>query len=220
MFALLIESCLLSQVAVGPKSWKELRTVNGIVYKTFHEAAEKKGLMNCEDELIRTLGDAALRDSPYKLRGMFVQILISGNPKNPRILWDLFEEALIDPKYTRMNTSESEERRARRREKGKNLALFHISRLLEAHERSTDDFKLPARDMSGISQIDRDEAEDDLPTPPVFDKFEEANRLEKALTEEQKAVYQTILHAVKHPDWTNVFFLEASGGAGKTFLYR
>ena len=210
----------LLQVVQGPKKFKDLRTVDGIVYETFHEAAEKRGLMNCEAELIRTIGDAALRDSPYKLRGMFVQILMFGKPKDPRKLWDLFEEELIDPKYTRMNTSESEERRARRREKGKNLALFHISRLLEAHEKSTDDFKLPARNMSGICQADKDEAEEDLPTPRAFDESEEAGRLEKALTEEQRVVYETILHAVEFPDWTNVFFLQASGGAGKTFLYR
>uniref|UniRef100_A0A0V0GJA4 Putative ovule protein n=1 Tax=Solanum chacoense TaxID=4108 RepID=A0A0V0GJA4_SOLCH len=42
---------LLLMNARGPKSYKDLQIVNDIPYDTFREAAEKRGLLQCDNNL-------------------------------------------------------------------------------------------------------------------------------------------------------------------------
>ncbi|KAL6901889.1 hypothetical protein ACP4OV_004765 [Aristida adscensionis] len=59
----------------GATSFENLRTVNGVVYSTFREVAEKRGLIEADDYISYCLTEAATFQMPCALRRLFATIL-------------------------------------------------------------------------------------------------------------------------------------------------
>uniref|UniRef100_A0A453IA16 ATP-dependent DNA helicase n=1 Tax=Aegilops tauschii subsp. strangulata TaxID=200361 RepID=A0A453IA16_AEGTS len=68
---------LLNHVT-GATSFQDLRTVNGIVYSTFHEAAERRGLIESDNTINECLDEAKVFHMPSSLRRLFSTILSMG----------------------------------------------------------------------------------------------------------------------------------------------
>ena len=80
----------------GPTSFKDLRTVNGTEYVSFHEAAEVSGIFESGDLWMRTLAEAAGERMGYRhFMKYFVVVLLSSLPPNPRELFDAFLHDLV-----------------------------------------------------------------------------------------------------------------------------
>ncbi|KAG5607148.1 hypothetical protein H5410_028640 [Solanum commersonii] len=60
----------------GPKSYEDLRTVNGRYYNTFREAAEKNGLLASDNNLIECMLEVANYQMPYSLRHLFATLIM------------------------------------------------------------------------------------------------------------------------------------------------
>ncbi|KAK6791584.1 hypothetical protein RDI58_010665 [Solanum bulbocastanum] len=75
----------------GPKSYEDLRTVNEVQYNTSIEAAEKRGHLLCDNNLIECMFEAASYQMSSGLRQLFVMLLNYCNPTNPKELWKRFE---------------------------------------------------------------------------------------------------------------------------------
>ena len=70
-----------------------------------------------------------------------------------------------------------------------------------------------------LAQADIDDTLD-LPTvPSSLSSRAKADQLEAKLNYQQKLVFDTIIEAVNSPGEKRCFFLQASGGTGKTFTY-
>ena len=67
----------------GPKSFEDLKTVNGILFRSFHEAAKMRGLLEDNEEWSKCLTEAAAQQMPSSLRQLFSIILIFCNSVNP-----------------------------------------------------------------------------------------------------------------------------------------
>ncbi|XP_049385851.1 uncharacterized protein LOC125849952 [Solanum stenotomum] len=80
----------------GPKSYEDLRTVNGVQYNSFREAAEKRELLLCDNNLVECMYEAASYQMPSSLRQLFAMLLIYCNPTNPRELWERFESSMSE----------------------------------------------------------------------------------------------------------------------------
>ena len=52
----------------GPQSFEDLRTVDGVVYNSFKEAAIRRNLVNNDGEWVRFLAEASLTHMPVQLR--------------------------------------------------------------------------------------------------------------------------------------------------------
>ncbi|XP_075099108.1 uncharacterized protein LOC107798197 [Nicotiana tabacum] len=76
----------------GPKSYKDLLTVNGERCSTFRESV---GLQS-DNSLLECMSEAASYQMPYSLRRLFATLLIYCNPTNPRQLWEQFEEHMSE----------------------------------------------------------------------------------------------------------------------------
>ena len=79
---------------VCAKSFKDLKTVNGIEYNTFGEACLHRGLTKNDDEWTQCLQEACHYRLPYSLRILFSNILIHCAPKCPEILYEKFKHEL------------------------------------------------------------------------------------------------------------------------------
>ena len=71
----------------GPTSYEDLRTMNERCYTTFREAAEKRGLLRSDNNLIDCMSEAVSYQMPYSLRRLFATLLVYCNPGNPIDLW-------------------------------------------------------------------------------------------------------------------------------------
>ena len=80
----------------GPTSYEYLKTVEGIVYPTFREAAEKRGLIEADSSIDECLEEAEVFQLPSSLRRLFATILVFCEPSDVRGLWDKHLEAMSD----------------------------------------------------------------------------------------------------------------------------
>lgn len=80
----------------GPTSFESLRTINGIQYKTFREAANAAGLLMSDSHYEDTIRKAKIWMTGHSLRLMFSVILILSPPSSPQRLYNMFEDDLSD----------------------------------------------------------------------------------------------------------------------------
>ncbi|OWY96190.1 Helitron helicase [Phytophthora megakarya] len=77
-----------------PKSFEDIRTVNGVVHETFHDAALAAGYWYLENdrEWEECLAEAVSFKMPYALRQLFGTILVYSLPDHASALWDRFKK--------------------------------------------------------------------------------------------------------------------------------
>ncbi len=79
----------------GAKSFEHLRTVDGHIFNTFHEAAAELKLLADDKEWFQTLSEAiSIYTDIRALRELFASILKHSQPSKPAILWDNFKKDL------------------------------------------------------------------------------------------------------------------------------
>ncbi|TKR69282.1 hypothetical protein L596_021461 [Steinernema carpocapsae] len=190
------------------KSFEDLRTVDDTVCETFVKAAKKLRLMTDEDEWIDVLNETYDMELPRNVRRTFASILLFCSPKDPRKLWDLFEEKLYDD-----SKKSPEQKRAK--------ALYHIQSILRVHGRDLRDFGLPDIVEHNLHPEDDDLVNDgsDLFITPTKIHQRAENSKEK-LNSEQKTIFERLIKDIDDPNGHRLFFLNGSGGCGKTFLYN
>jgi len=71
----------------GPQSFEDLRTVDNVLYPTFHDAAEKRQLLLDDQEYDNCLNEAIFYKLSQQLRDLFSVILVFGTPANALSLW-------------------------------------------------------------------------------------------------------------------------------------
>lgn len=186
--------------------------MGGRVFETFHEAAKAKGLMDSQLEFDVCLEEAIDFTFPYQLRRLFATMLVFGGVTDPAHLWEKYEKAFYERSLERTP------------DKARNAALFHLQILLSEHGLTLAEFNLPGYDDSFVmTSGEYDQVVHGGHTMDVRDHEEEANKMEQSLNSDQKKAFKTIMDAVesngKGRDG-NCFFLQGSGGCGKTYVYR
>lgn len=183
--------------------------VNGIVYDTPHEAAKAAKLMNSQMEFDSCLADAASFKLPYQMRQLFATMLVFSGLEDPRGLWIKYKKEFFDIRHVNF------ERKATA------AALHHIEYIISLHSFTLSDFNLPEADCSCLSEEEISFAINGGFMMPVRDEEAEVSNMEKSLNEDQKKAYDIVINAVESNGKDgNCFFLQGSGGCGKTYLYK
>lgn len=86
---------LLLHVA-GAKHFEDLRTVNGVLYETFKNAAIAKYLVEVDDLWEKMLENATESNMLAQLRELFVYICIFGIPINVPTIWNKYKDFMIE----------------------------------------------------------------------------------------------------------------------------
>ena len=86
----------LLTVAKGPRSFGELRTYNGVIHDTFHEACLVRGLLEDDGEWRECLQDAADMQTGKQLCQLFATMLLFCSPSEPHLLWLQFRQWICD----------------------------------------------------------------------------------------------------------------------------
>ena len=83
-------------VVRGPKSFDDLKTVNGEHCETFQRACVKRGLLEDDGEWEICLRDAAEIKTGSQLRHLFTTLLLFCAPAQPNVLWQKFRDQICD----------------------------------------------------------------------------------------------------------------------------
>ena len=86
----------------GPTCFKDLRTVDGVEYATFHATCLALGLLENDNQWDETLKEAKESDSPSKIRTLFAVILSFCEPSNPQALWESYKDCMSENVLNRL----------------------------------------------------------------------------------------------------------------------
>jgi ATP-dependent DNA helicase PIF1 len=199
----------------GPTSFQYLRTVDGVVFQTFKEAAERLHLFESDQTWDDCLADAEIFATPSQMRDTFAYICAFNNLSSALNLWEKYRESLsLDyiNRY-RLNGEDNEIRDQVQVSNAYNSALHGIQNILKQHGMSCFDIGLPV--PIGNSDGYRDPNLD-------FDIEEELRYVDlqiPMLNHRQKLAYDKIMKAVSDDNESERFiYLDGPGGSGKTFL--
>jgi hypothetical protein len=78
----------------GAMSWRHLRTVNGVHYDSFCDAACAAGLIEDDNTLDECLTESSMVQMPSSLRRLFATILVFCEPKDVAGLWTKHFDAM------------------------------------------------------------------------------------------------------------------------------
>ena len=186
----------------GATSFNFLKTYNNTVFPSFREACLARGLLQDDALWLNTINKLILTASPAKIRKVFCFILIHGAPNNPRELWNLFQQHMIE-NFLRINTNNEHQ--------AEQTALGKIQSVLAQFGKCLFDFQLPELEEAPINEL------------PNFEHMRQvAANVRHLLNNEQTAIVISVLDAVHKNkyDQPNLFFIDGPGGTGKTFCYN
>jgi hypothetical protein len=177
---------LLNHVA-GATSFECLRTVDGKILPTFREATERRGLIEEDNTLNKSLAEATGWMMPYALRRLFATILVFCEPSDVFGPWEKHKEAMSQD-YRRNNQSIF---------MVEQMVLMGIRKLLQSMQKDIKIYPLPDID-------DTYDASRDIPREIFEEASIEANEDNVALSdtfnEEQRAAYDEIMSSVDTED--------------------
>ncbi|RYE17175.1 MAG: hypothetical protein EOP45_16265 [Sphingobacteriaceae bacterium] len=208
---------ILLHTIKGPTSFESLKTVNGVVHSTYREACLELGLLENDNQWDLALIEAAQISHPIQIRNLFAIILTTCAPSNPKDLWDKHKESMTEDilaKARRMNNNLTLEY---------NEIMFNECLILledkciEINNKELSQLGLsaPNRDMTNIYNKD-------LLREMQYDTQELKRYVEvhkKLLNNEQSTIYDSIMEHINNKNG-GIFFLDAPGGTGKTFLLK
>lgn len=211
---------LLLHKIPGPRSYEDLRRVDGHVYDTFVDAAKARGLLEDDDEYHHCLEEAIGHfTSAHQLRQLFVTILAFGNPINPGELWERHSASLCDDYQWRYIANDMEVNMDRCIAE----ALRDIQRLLSQQDMALENIRgMPSLPDNSIFEqpLPSAHAQESSAAAGGITPEEYASRVD-ALNTEQRLIFDTIVNAVQHDSAEQrLYFIDGPGGSGKTFLYN
>ncbi|XP_071739627.1 uncharacterized protein [Rutidosis leptorrhynchoides] len=87
---------MLLNIVKGPRTFEEIRTVDGTLHPTFKDACFAYGLVNDDREWTEAISEARIWATGSQLRDLFVTMLLFCNVTKPLKLWELNWEALSE----------------------------------------------------------------------------------------------------------------------------
>ncbi|XP_021986751.1 uncharacterized protein LOC110883256 [Helianthus annuus] len=209
---------LLNKVK-GPRSFEEIRTVDGQLFPTFRDACYAMGLLDDDMEYIEAIKEASFVQDGRSTRALFVTLLLSNTLSRPEYVFEQTWKYLGDDiLYNRRKATKNKEL-VISNERLKNQTLVEIEKYLIRNGSSLKRWPtIPYPDYDsfavGNNRLVDEELSFDIPQ-----MHSELVTLKSSLTDEQLSVYNQIMAAVEG-DKGGVFFVYGYGGTGKTFLWR
>ena len=207
---------LLLTAVRGATSFKDLRTINGVVHRNYKNACVALGLLDSDEEWDQCLQEAATWQSGHQLRNLFVLLLLNCHPADPLMLWNNHIEHLSDDcKLQLQNKYGIEEPTP---DQVTSLALCRIRDILRTSNSNLEAHHLPLPQHEFEPVIDaenrliQDERNYDINM-----LHEIVDRDVGRLIVEQRHAYDTLCNAVDNGQG-GMFFLDGFGGTGKTFV--
>ncbi|XP_035838142.1 uncharacterized protein LOC110883025 [Helianthus annuus] len=209
---------LLNKVK-GPRSFEEIRTVDGQLFPTFRDACYAMGFLDDDMEYIEAIKEASFTGDGRYIRALFVTLLLSNTLSRPEFVFEQTWKYLGDDiLYNRRKETKNRDL-VMSDERLKNKTLVEIEKYLIRNWSSLTRWKtIPYPDYDSFA-VGNNRLVDEELSFNVPQVQSELDSLKSSLTDEQLSVYNQIMTAVEG-DKGGVFFVYGYGGTGKTFLWK
>ncbi|XP_021991133.1 uncharacterized protein LOC110887877 [Helianthus annuus] len=178
---------LLNKVK-GPRSFEEIRTVNGQLFPTFKDACYARGLLDDDNEYVEAIKEASFEGHAGYLRVLFATLLLlSTLSRSEFVLENTWKYLADDIVYRRLVLPEYQI---------KNLTLFKIENYLISNGSSLRRFLTMSYPGDNSLRDATNRLINEELSHDVDEVQAEFNRLHQSLTDEQRAVFDEIMEAV------------------------
>ncbi|KAK9706455.1 hypothetical protein RND81_07G125900 [Saponaria officinalis] len=198
---------LLITHVVAPKSFEDLRTVDGYCCSSYQEAGLKLKLIEDDNMVELSLDEAAAVQMPSALRHLFATILIFCQPKHPTAVWDKYYTSLSKD-YSREHLNDAYTTKV--------LTVRQLERHLEAMGKSLKTFGLAHLNEHQDALLCQSQDILDALNAPIP---EQCMISRDSLNSEQQEAFNIIMKNVRESK-PGAFFVDGPGGTGKTYLYN
>lgn len=221
---------------VGPRSYEDLRTVDGLLCATFQEAAALRGFLQDDSEWDRCLTENVVDRNPTQLRGLFAVLLTNCGLNDPLALWNKHELSLCEDILYRETLAAGFPPGAEfvpLTEAMRHEGLREVDHILFAQGASLNDFgsmRSPpalAPPIPGLPRMVQEQI-----ASPLNQSRHAAYAAAKMplMNAEQRAVFDTAMACVAAASLSpptlragaksNAMFVYSPGGCGKTFTFE
>ena len=192
----------------GVKGWSDLKSVDNHVCKDFREAAEKRGLLESDNEYQLALQEASAVGSGSRVRQLFAYILLHCEVSDAITLWEDNRDAMTEDLRRHHATDED----------CINHALSEVQKILTRADQRLETFKLPMPRAFDEARFTNKALYREL----NFDHrrgLETAEAMREQMYPQQKRAFDDITTAVRE-ERPFFAFVDGPGGSDKTFLYE
>ncbi|KAL8614341.1 hypothetical protein ACOMHN_007679 [Nucella lapillus] len=202
---------LLLHTVNGPTSFENIRSFAGVVCDTYQEACCLRELLEDGEHWSRTMEEAAATQMPSQLRHLFAILLTTCELPDPTGLWEAHKEEL----------SEDVLARTRRQNPGVqvefnqfiyNEALLELEAIITSLGSSMEACQMPKPNGAVTDMLQQEILRETNYKTEELVQYVEDNQ--SKLVPDQKV---TIMTSISNESG-QLFFLDAPGGTGKTFL--
>ncbi|GFX01509.1 ATP-dependent DNA helicase [Trichonephila clavipes] len=199
----------------GPISFQDLRTVNGQLCATYRQACQELNLLENDAHWDTALADASNTARPQQIRTLFAIILTTCFPSNPKDLWEKYKDYMSEDILHRLRAA-NQNPDIQFTPNVYNEALILIEDIcLTIANKALVQLGMPASNRPANNLFDRDLQREKHYDSDELGTFVRTNLPQLIL--EQRIAYDRIMRAITEQSG-GLFFIDAPGGTGKTFL--
>jgi hypothetical protein len=203
---------LLLTVVPGATSFEHLQTVDDTEHPTFQVACKTLGLLQDDVEWDMCMREACIDQDAKRLRNLFVTLLLFCSPLNPEVLWERYRNDMShDMRHRRITNGGTIE------DAYNDTLLLFEAKLALMNKGLHDFLEMPLAfpptktlrvnpQLAAELNYDRD----------VLHRYVDQNL--PPLNICQETAITTVFNAITQGEGA-IFFLDARGGSGKTFVY-
>jgi hypothetical protein len=203
-------------------SFKEMRTVEGILKESYKDVCIQLGLLADDKEWIYLFEETTGMQHPTQLRSLFAIVLVHNEVQNPVRLFEQFQEYFAeDIKYLRGH--QIRDRNVAFIPSDISECLWKINDLIEEmtnYRKNLGNFGIP---LPMIPRLQAVPVNSDLNQELSYDSEQQRQIFENNLlimNEDQRQIFDQVLTAINGPTTSKLFFIDAPGGTGKTFTFN
>ncbi|GFW30504.1 ATP-dependent DNA helicase PIF1 [Trichonephila clavipes] len=199
----------------GPISFQDLRTVNGQLCATYLQACQELNLLEKDAHWDTALADASNTARPQQMRTLFAIILTTCFPSNPKDLWEKYKDYMSEDILHRLRAA-NQNQDIQFTPNVYNEALILIEDIcLTIANKALVQLGMTASNRPANNLFDRDLQRETHYDSDELRTFVRTNLPQLIL--EQRIAYDRIMRAITEQSG-GLFFIDAPGGTGKTFL--
>ena len=197
---------MLLNLKKGALNFDDLKTVNGIVHPSYHDACQSLGLLGDDKEWIEALSSAVNVASSPQLRQLFVTIILYCDVVDPKTLFDSHWLNMYDDILYSLRKTFAIPDMIIPQDELKNSVLFELELLFNNASSSLAKYHLPMPDARKMLEIKNKLLREELNYDCEELSKKHAN-LKLQLNQDQKLIYDCVIDVVERKKRWFVFCL-------------
>lgn len=189
--------------------------MNNVLCNSYRDACQQLNLIENDEHWDNSLADASLTASPSQIRTLFAIIISTCFPSHPLELWEKYKDSMTDDILHQARIANVDRELQYTAEMYNQTLIYIEENCLMIVNKILNQLGMPSPNRAITDLFNREIQREKNYDTNVLNTFLQQNITN--LNQQQKHVYDTILHAVD-AEAGGVYFLDAPGGTGKTYL--